>query len=95
MSKQPSKTKPKGGSKSGPATNPEPREKKDAKQKAEPKADLVVFAFRLTAAERDLLHKAAGPAKASRFVRTLAVAAAMGDRSTVATLLGGEPAEIK
>jgi hypothetical protein len=65
------------------------------KQADEPKEDLVVFAFRLTAKERDMLHKAAGPAKASRFVRTLAVAAATGDRSTIATLLGMEPPEIK
>jgi hypothetical protein len=65
------------------------------KKADEPKEDLVVFAFRLTPQERDMLHKAAGPAKASRFVRTLAVAAAMGDRSTIATLLGMEPPEIK
>jgi hypothetical protein len=51
--------------------------------------DLVVFAFRLTAAERDLIHKAAGPAKASRYVRTLAVAAANGDEALVLKLLGG------
>jgi len=51
--------------------------------------DLVVFAFRLTAAERDLIHKAAGPAKASKYVRTLAVAAANGDEALVLQLLGG------
>ncbi len=51
--------------------------------------EMVVFAFRLTAAERDLIHKAAGPAKASRYVRTLAVAAANGDEELVLKLLGG------
>jgi hypothetical protein len=51
--------------------------------------ELVVFAFRLTAAERELIHKAAGPAKASRYVRTLAVAAANGDEELVMKLLGG------
>jgi hypothetical protein len=51
--------------------------------------DLVVFAFRLTTEERELIHKAAGPAKASRYVRTLAVAAANGDEELVLKLLGG------
>lgn len=54
-----------------------------------PTGDLVVFAFRLTPAERDLIHKAAGPAKASKYVRTLAVAAANGDEELVLKLLGG------
>jgi len=51
--------------------------------------ELVVFAFRLTPKERDLIHKAAGPAKASKYVRTLAVAAANGDEALVLQLLGG------
>ncbi len=51
--------------------------------------DLVVFAFRLTPAERELIHRAAGPSKASRFVRALAVAAAGGDEEAVMKLLGG------
>ena len=84
MSKQPSKTKPNGDSKSGPSTN---REASGKKKPDEPKEDLVVFAFRLTPEERDLLHKAAGPAKASRYVRTLAVAAASGDKARVEQLL--------
>jgi hypothetical protein len=49
---------------------------------------MVVFAFRLTPQERDLIHKAAGPAKASRYVRTLEVAAATGDEELVLKLLG-------
>ena len=51
------------------------------------KQDLVVFAFRLTAEERDLIHKAAGPAKASRFVRALAVAASNGDTTVVSEIV--------
>jgi hypothetical protein len=49
----------------------------------EPKEELVVFAFRLTQAERDLIHKAAGPGKASKFVRTLTVAASKKDEKAV------------
>lgn len=40
---------------------------------------LVVFAFRLTKAERDEIHAAAGAAKASKFVRGIALAGARGD----------------
>jgi hypothetical protein len=58
-------------------------------EKSTPEEELVVFAFRLTPKERDLIHKAAGPAKASRYVRTLAVAAANGDETLVLQLLGG------
>jgi hypothetical protein len=59
----------------------------DEKPEAEPKEDLVVFAFRLKVHERDLIHKAAGAAKASRFVRALTVAAAMGDEETVVEIV--------
>ena len=53
----------------------------------EPEEDLVVFAFRLSAEERELIHKAAGPAKASRFVRALTVAAACHDEAAIKLLL--------
>ena len=46
-----------------------------------------MFAFRLTPAERDAIHKAAGPAKASKFVRSLAVAAARNDEAAVKAIL--------
>ncbi len=63
-----------------------------AKTTEEPKAtapreDLCVFAFRLTEEERDAIHKAAGPARASKFVRTLAVAAARNDEAAVTAIL--------
>ncbi len=43
------------------------------------KEDLVVFAFRLTAAERNAIHKTAGPRNATRLVRQVAVAFAHKD----------------
>ena len=90
MSKQESTAKKKRDSKSGPATNPQDPE---SKENDAPKEELVVFAFRLTSEERELLHKAAGPAKASRFVRTLAVAAARGDKARIEQILSaGDPA---
>ena len=49
--------------------------------------ELVVFAFRLTRTERDLIHAAAGSARASRFVRGLAIAGARGDLKTIETLV--------
>ena len=55
--------------------------------KKEEHEDLCVFAFRLTEEERNAIHKAAGPAKASKFVRTIAVAAARNDEATVKAIL--------
>ena len=51
-------------------------EKQEAKETQE---DLVVFAFRLSQAERDAIHKTAGPARASRYVRRVAAAFATED----------------
>ena len=59
---------------------------KAPKEKA-PREDLCVFAFRLTEAERDAIHKAAGPAKASKFVRSLAVAAARNEEAAVKAIV--------
>jgi len=53
-----------------------------AQEKPDKKAardDLCIFAFRLTAEERDAIHKAAGPGKASKFARGRLVAAARND----------------
>ena len=63
--------------------------KNESKEKPEAEEDLVVFAFRLTADEREAIHKAAGPAKASRFVCILAVAAARKDKGAVNELIAG------
>ncbi|HOX60124.1 MAG TPA: hypothetical protein PLL30_13855 [Candidatus Krumholzibacteria bacterium] len=58
----------------------------EAKTKATPE-ELCVFAFRLTEAERDAIHKAAGPAKASKFARNLLVAAAKKDDVAVRAIM--------
>ena len=52
-----------------------------------PREELCVFAFRLTEAERDAIHKAAGPAKASKFARNLLVAAANKDDAAVRAIM--------
>ena len=54
---------------------------------SEAREELVVFAFRLTEAERDAIHKAAGPAKASKFARTLLAAAARNDVGAVKAIM--------
>ena len=64
------------------------------KQKA-PKEPQVVFAFRLSEADRTLIHKAAGPAKATRFVRSAAMAAANADRKAFETLVSQSKANLK
>ena len=71
---------------------PKPTTKKKASTnaktaKAKPKEDLVVFAFRLTEAERALIHKTAGPARASKFVRRVAAAFAKQDEGAFRSLL--------
>ena len=64
----------------------------ETKTKA-PREELCVFAFRLTEAERDAIHKAAGPAKASKFARNLLVAAANKDEAAVRAIMKGVVAE--
>ena len=55
---------------------------------AKPKAgELCTFAIRITPAERDAIHKAAGPRRATRFVRELAIAAAHGDSKGIQRVL--------
>lgn len=65
-----------------------PKVPKPPKEKT-PREELCVFAFRLTPAERDAIHKAAGPAKAAKFARTLLVAAARSDEAAVRAILRG------
>ena len=62
-------------------------------KKNAPREDLCVFAFRLTAEERDAIHKAAGPAKASKFARTLLVAAARNDEGAVKAIMKANQTE--
>jgi hypothetical protein len=54
------------------------KEPKREQEKA-PKDPLVVFAIRLTEAERTAIHQAAGPRNATQFVRAVALAAARED----------------
>jgi hypothetical protein len=70
------------------------KEPKPKKEKA-PKEPQVVFAFRLTEAQRDQIHKAAGPGKATRFVRSAALAAASGDRAGFEELLTAAKTNLK
>jgi hypothetical protein len=58
-------------------------EAKPAKQE-----DNCTFALRLPRSESAEIHRAAGPGKASQFVRRLAVAAARGDIDTVHAIIG-------
>ncbi len=55
----------------------------EAPQQPDDSGELVVFAFRLTRAERDEIHEAAGSAKASKFVKSVALAAARRDASAL------------
>ena len=61
-------------------------EKSAAKTKT-PREELCVFAFRLTEAERNAIHEAAGPGKASKFARSLLVAAARKDDAAVRAIM--------
>lgn len=65
----------------------ETAKKTTPKRSAKPKEDLVVFAFRLTEAERTKIHKTAGPAKASKFIRQVASAFANEDEATFRAVL--------
>ena len=82
--KKPADSKLKAAAKTGekkPATTdptPKPRDDSD---------EIVVFAIRLKRFERDLIHKAAGSGKASKFVRGLAVAAARGGMKTLEAIV--------
>lgn len=49
--------------------------------------DLCTFAFRLTKDQRDAIHNAAGPRKASEFARSLLLAAAHDDEKSVLSIM--------
>lgn len=74
-----------GGKKSvrKPGDPKKPTAAEKAPRQVDDSQELVVFAFRLTRAERDAIHAAAGSAKASRLVRGVALAAARGDMKAV------------
>ena len=65
------------------AKTEKPSKRKEPKEKEE----LCVFALRMKPEERDALHQMAGPARASRFARTVLVAAANGDEAAIRTAI--------
>ena len=89
MSKKKTDSKPEvnetaNGAPEKPVKTAKPPKPEKAAKKREPKEEnLVVFAFRLTESERKSIHDAAGPGGASRFVRTIAVAAANEDEAAI------------
>ena len=64
-----------------------PAAEKPVAEAKRPREELCVFAFRLTEAERIDIHKAAGPGKASKFARSLLVAAARKDDAAVRAIM--------
>ena len=71
------------------AATPKAKPAKAAKPKREkaPNEDLMTFAFRMTKAESAALHKAAGPANASRVMRALAGAFVAADRAMFESII--------
>jgi len=59
------------------------------------KENLVVFAMRMRVEERDLIHRAAGPAKATKFVRAAALAAANQDSKAFEELTAQAKSNLK
>ena len=66
---------------------PKARTVDEVMPKAKASDELVVFAFRLTPDEREEIHAAAGSARASRFVRAVALAAARRDVAQLQSIL--------
>ena len=64
-----------------------PAAEKPAPKTKAPREELCVFAFRLTEEERNDIHKAAGPGKASKFARSLLVAAARKNDAAVRAIM--------
>jgi len=83
-------TKPAKGVKATPKT----KAAKPKKEKA-PREPQVVFAFRLSEADRKRIHDAAGPGKATRFVRAAALAAANADAKAFEALVAQAKANLK
>ena len=75
--------------KSGKKADPKRKREKPAKE------DFVVFAFRLKPEEHDVIHKAAGPAGATRFVKAAALAASNDDRTTFEELAAQAKANLQ
>ena len=77
------------------ATKPKTKKAKEPKQEKAPREPQVVFAFRLSEADRDLIHRAAGRGKATRFVLGAAVAAATGNTKAFEALTAEAKVNLK
>jgi len=75
------------GSNKRTATKTSTSKSKKASRPKAAKEELCVFAFRLTPAERDAIHRTAGPRNATQFVRRVAVAFATEDETAFRTVL--------
>jgi hypothetical protein len=80
-------TKKKATAKTPKPAAPGPAKAEEKPEEKAPRTDLCVFAFRLSAEERAAIHKAAGPAMASKFARGLLVAAARNDEAGVKAIM--------
>jgi len=72
-----------------------PKPERKPKTREEFDGEIVVFAFRLGAKDRDRIHSASGPAGATKFVRSAALAAAMGDAKTFEALVAQAKSNLK
>ena len=75
-----------------------PKSEKAATKEPKPKkvkTPLVVFAFRLSEADRRAIHTAAGAGGASKFVHAAALAAANGDTNAFQALTAQAKANLK
>ena len=73
----------------------EPKPAKETRPTREAVENPVVFAFRLSEADRTRIHEAAGPAGATRFVRSAALAAATGDTQAFQALVSQAKSNMK
>ena len=69
--------------------------KAKAKKEKPPREEQVVFAFRFSESDRATIHTAAGPAKATKFVRAAALAAANADHKAFDALVTQAKANLK
>ena len=86
---------PAAGKKTKPAKKGKAAKGPKAKKEKAPKEPQVVFAFRLSEADRDLIHRAAGRGKATRFVLGAAVAAATRNTKAFEELTAQAKANLK
>ena len=66
-----------------------PKTARPKRQRTPQEAGLMTFAFRLTKAESQALHAAAGPANSSRTMRALAAAFVAEDRAAFEAVVEG------